>query len=110
MPIFAKKGAYQMDKKQFINWGVSFGSLALLSGIMSYLGLSSANKTSNFAVSKQFPATNQNSGQSPSSNTQYSLTNSPNTLSSQSTANNNQSANNNIFSTASSFFTTTGGS
>lgn len=99
-----------MDKKKFISWGVSFGSLALLSGMMSYLGLTSTAKTSNLAVQNQSPTTNQNFSQSPSSNTQNFLNNSSNNFSSQSSANANQSANTNIFSNASSFFTTTGGS
>ncbi|MFJ7729512.1 hypothetical protein ACIQXV_25750 [Neobacillus sp. NPDC097160] len=36
-----------MDKKQKITWGVSFGSLALVAGMVSYLGLSNGDKTDN---------------------------------------------------------------
>lgn len=32
-----------MDKKQKISWGVSFGSLALVAGMTSYLGVSTSN-------------------------------------------------------------------
>jgi hypothetical protein len=41
------KGAIQLDKKQKISWGVSFGSLALVAGMVSYLGLSNGDKTNN---------------------------------------------------------------
>lgn len=36
-----------MDKKQKISWGVSFSSLALVAGMVSYLGLSNNDKTNN---------------------------------------------------------------
>jgi hypothetical protein len=32
-----------LDKKQFTSWGVSFGSLALVAGMVSYLGLTNKN-------------------------------------------------------------------
>jgi hypothetical protein len=39
------KGASKLDKKQFTSWGVSFGSLALVAGMVSYLGLTNKNTT-----------------------------------------------------------------
>lgn len=33
-----------MDKKQRISWGVSFGSLALVAGLVSYFGLTNNNQ------------------------------------------------------------------
>ncbi|MGG1398615.1 hypothetical protein ABE288_12520 [Bacillus salipaludis] len=50
-----------MDKKQRISWGVSFGSLALVAGMVSYLGLSNGNNNQT-AVSQNSPA-NQNTNQ-----------------------------------------------
>ena len=50
-----------MDKKQRISWGVSFGSLALVAGMVSYLGLSNAGKTNNqMSVSQNLPSSNNN--------------------------------------------------
>ncbi|MFK9091114.1 hypothetical protein [Bacillus salipaludis] len=50
-----------MDKKQKITWGVSFGSLALVAGMVSYLGLSNGDKTDNKMAFNQ--------GQKPGNNT-----------------------------------------
>ncbi|MEH7097623.1 hypothetical protein [Neobacillus vireti] len=50
-----------MDKKQKITWGVSFGSLALAAGMVSYLGLSHSGSTNSQMAFNQ--------GQQPSSNT-----------------------------------------
>lgn len=36
-----------MDKKQRISWGVSFGSLALVAGMVSYLGLANSGNANN---------------------------------------------------------------
>ena len=36
-----------MDKKQKISWSVSFGSLALVAGMVSYLGLSNGDQANN---------------------------------------------------------------
>lgn len=41
------KGVLNLDKKQRISWGVSFGSLALVAGMVSYLGLTGGGKTNN---------------------------------------------------------------
>lgn len=43
-----------MDKKQGISWGVSFGSIALVAGMVSYLGLSNSNNNQ-AAVSQNAP-------------------------------------------------------
>lgn len=59
------KGVIFMDKKQKISWGVSFGSLALVAGMVSYLGLSNGDKTNNQMVSNQgFPEENNTNTQS----------------------------------------------
>lgn len=53
-----------MDKKQFTSWGVSFGSLALVAGMVSYLGLT--NKDTINKLNKSAPtqaAQNQNQDQ-----------------------------------------------
>lgn len=52
-----------MDKKKFTSWGVSFGSLALVAGMVSYLGLTTANKTANANVTTQTPSASQDSSQ-----------------------------------------------
>ncbi|WP_160724053.1 hypothetical protein [Bacillus sp. USDA818B3_A] len=49
-----------MDKKQKISWGVSFGSLALVAGMVSYLGFSNNGNTNQVAI---------NGGQQSSNNT-----------------------------------------
>ncbi len=44
-----------MDKKKFTSWGVSFASLALVGGMMSYLGITNkdtSSKTTTAAQSK----------------------------------------------------------
>ncbi|MCH6265830.1 hypothetical protein [Neobacillus citreus] len=48
-----------MDKKQKISWGVSFGSLALVAGMMSYLGFSNG---SNLFTANQGAAAQQQDG------------------------------------------------
>jgi hypothetical protein len=40
------KGAYIMKQKKFTSWGVSFASLALVAGMMSYMGITNKDKTS----------------------------------------------------------------
>ncbi|MDP4087423.1 MAG: hypothetical protein Q8934_22935 [Bacillota bacterium] len=42
-----------MDKKRTISWGVSFGSLALVAGMVSFLGLSSGTSNQNNQLSSQ---------------------------------------------------------
>ena len=42
-----------MDKKRTISWGVSFGSLALVAGMVSFLGLSSGTANQNNKFSSQ---------------------------------------------------------
>lgn len=63
-----------MDKKQRISWGVSFGSLTLVAGMVSYLGLSNGDKT-NPVASGQNPTSSNNSNlqQDPSQNYNYSF-------------------------------------
>lgn len=41
-----------MDKKQRISWGVSFGSIALVAGMVSYLGLTNGFKSNNAPAAK----------------------------------------------------------
>ncbi|MGG1677994.1 hypothetical protein ACIFOT_19875 [Neobacillus sp. NRS-1170] len=52
-----------MDKKQKISWGVSFGSLALVAGMVSYLGLSNGDKATNQVAIDQGQPSNNNSNQ-----------------------------------------------
>jgi hypothetical protein len=35
-----------MKKKKFTSWGVSFASIALVAGMMSYMGITNKDKTS----------------------------------------------------------------
>jgi hypothetical protein len=77
------KGAIQLDKKSFTSWGVSFGSLALVAGMVSYLGLTAKDTT---AKSNQSQAANQNSTQ------QVPLQNGDSQNSFGSSANDNQSS------------------
>lgn len=53
-----------MDKKNFTSWGVSFASLALVAGMMSYLGIPNNHTTSksNMAAVPS-PTGNQSSAQ-----------------------------------------------
>ncbi|MBV7507314.1 hypothetical protein KW850_18905 [Bacillus sp. sid0103] len=50
-----------MDKKQKISWGVSFGSLALVAGMVSYFGLSTGGQTNNKIAFNQGQPANNNS-------------------------------------------------
>jgi hypothetical protein len=70
------KGAIKLDKKQFTSWGVSFGSLALVAGMVSYLGLTNKNTTISNRTT-QSPAASQNLDQQslPSSNGDDQTTN-----------------------------------
>ena len=52
-----------MDKKQKISWGVSFGSLALVAGMVSYLGLSNGFNTNSKVAINQGQPSNNNSNQ-----------------------------------------------
>jgi hypothetical protein len=52
-----------MDKKQKISWGVSFGSLALVAGMVSYFGLSNDSQTNNQVAFTQGQTENNNSTQ-----------------------------------------------
>jgi hypothetical protein len=52
-----------MDKKQKISWGVSFGSLALVAGMVSFLGLSNGDQASNQVALTQGQSSNNNSNQ-----------------------------------------------
>lgn len=52
-----------MDKKQRISWGVSFGSLALVAGMVSYLGLSNGEQANNQVALTQGQSANNNSNQ-----------------------------------------------
>ncbi|AZU63663.1 hypothetical protein [Neobacillus mesonae] len=54
-----------MNKKQKISWGVSFGSIALVAGMVSYLGLSNGNTNNKQMDTNQGISANRNSdGQS----------------------------------------------
>ncbi|EKN65999.1 hypothetical protein BABA_17687 [Neobacillus bataviensis LMG 21833] len=61
-----------MDKKQKISWGVSFGSLALVAGMVSYLGLSNGDRSDNqMALNRgQQPGNNPNQQTQDSFNSQ----------------------------------------
>ncbi|MDQ0196935.1 hypothetical protein [Neobacillus ginsengisoli] len=52
-----------MNKKQRISWGVSFSSLALVAGMVSYLGLTNGDKTSNQITARQNSSSNKNTSQ-----------------------------------------------
>lgn len=54
-----------MDKNQRISWGVSFGSLALVAGMVSYLGIANGDKTNNqIALNQGQPSTDNSNQQS----------------------------------------------
>jgi hypothetical protein len=42
-----------MEKKKFTSWGVSFASLALVAGMMSYLGVTNKNTSSKTTTAVQ---------------------------------------------------------
>ncbi|MGG5252606.1 hypothetical protein ACQYAD_03655 [Neobacillus sp. SM06] len=48
-----------MNQKQYTSWGVSFGSLALVAGMVSYLGITNGVKPNKSNRSNQVPATSQ---------------------------------------------------
>ncbi|MFZ7944957.1 MULTISPECIES: hypothetical protein [Bacillaceae] len=52
-----------MDKKQKISWGVSFGSLALVAGMVSYLGIFNGDKTDNQMTLSQGQQSDNNANQ-----------------------------------------------
>lgn len=66
-----------MDKKQIASWGVSFGSLALVAGMVSYLGFTNGSKSNNTNKSNQIPAESQQSGQSDGNSFGQSFNSSP---------------------------------
>jgi hypothetical protein len=48
-----------LDKKQKISWGISFGSLALVAGMVSYLGISNGDKANNqMTINQGQPSSN----------------------------------------------------
>ena len=53
-----------MDKKKFTPWGVSFSSLALVAGMMGYLGITHKDTSSQTNTVAQTQATTQSSTQS----------------------------------------------
>jgi hypothetical protein len=53
-----------MDKKKFTPWGVSFSSLALVAGMMGYLGITHIDTSSQTNTVAQTQATTQSSTQS----------------------------------------------
>ncbi len=48
-----------MNKNQYTSWGVSFGSLALVAGMVSYLGITNGVEPNKSNLSNQVPATSQ---------------------------------------------------
>lgn len=52
-----------MKNKKFISWGVSFSSLALVAGMISYLGVTNKNTASKTNPTVQAPTTAQSSVQ-----------------------------------------------
>ncbi|PLS04266.1 hypothetical protein [Neobacillus cucumis] len=57
-----------MEKKKFTSWGVSFASLALFAGMMSYMGFTKKDPTSNTTTVAQSQVTPQSSTQQSESN------------------------------------------
>lgn len=98
-----------MDKKKFTSWGVGFGSLALVAGMVSYLSFTNNNKNNAVNPPKAIQPTSQNVKQSAPTGSTYTLINSTsNNGGSSAPVNTNQTTNNNNF--LSFFNTTTGGS
>ncbi|MDP4106014.1 MAG: hypothetical protein Q8935_13835 [Bacillota bacterium] len=50
-----------MKQKKFTSWGVSFASLALVAGMMSYMGITNKEKTSQTSTQASQSVNNQNS-------------------------------------------------
>ena len=89
-----------MDKKKLTSWGVSFGSLALVAGMVGYLGITNKNTTT---------ASNVTTAQTQVNN-QNSISQSANNLTLNQTANNSGSDQSSSNQHHGSFDTTTGGS
>jgi len=95
-----------MTKQKFTSWGVSFASLALVAGMMSYLGISNKDKTDKTNAVTQ--STTQNSTQGESSSFNYDEPDS-NTDSGEQSFNNQFSPSDHSFNQHGEFDTTTGG-
>lgn len=98
-----------MDKKKLTSWGVSFSSLALVAGMMGYLGITNKNATnkSNTTVQTQVTSQNTTQGQQSGNNQNSSFTfTGPN----QTTNNNGTQQTTNQSHQHGGFDTTTGGS
>jgi hypothetical protein len=52
-----------LDKKQKFSWGVSFGSIALVAGMVSYFGLSNGGASNNQLAFNQGQPSNNNANQ-----------------------------------------------
>jgi hypothetical protein len=59
-----------MEKKKFTSWGVSFASLALVAGMMSYMGITNKDTASKTNTLAQAQVTTQSTQPSQSNNTQ----------------------------------------
>jgi hypothetical protein len=97
-----------MDKKKVTSWGVSFASMAIFAGMMSYLGIS--NKTTTTTQAQGITQSNtQNTTQSTTQNDgpaiNYQLPN----QNTDSTSNNQRFSLDQSFNQHSGFDTTTGG-
>lgn len=70
------KGVYTMNKKKFTSWGVSFTSLALVAGMISYLGITNKDTTSKTnTVAQAKVSQTSTTGSNQSSSISYELPN-----------------------------------
>jgi hypothetical protein len=97
-----------MDKKTFTSWGVGFGSLALVAGMVSYLGITNKG-TNNSMAATQYQGGNQSSIQQ-SPNSSFNVGSDQTAGNSQQAMNQSPGTGNSFFGQFGGFNTTTGGS
>ncbi|MDP4128217.1 MAG: hypothetical protein Q8912_14950 [Bacillota bacterium] len=83
--LYKLKGVFKMNKKKWTSWGVSFSSIALVAGMIGYLGIT--NKDTSSKTNTVAQATTKSSTQSSQSGSTISYE-----IPSQTTSNSNSAA------------------
>lgn len=101
-----------MKQKKFTSWGVSFASLALVAGMMSYMGITNKDKTSqtNTVAQAQTATQASQSANNQNSTISYEIPNqTTNKNASQTSTNQTSSSDQSLSGQHGNFDTTTGG-